>query len=523
MQFPPVRPRGLLTLAGSVKILLGDVREQLRLLPDESVHCMVTSPPYYNLRRYDGGDKQIGLEASVDAYVQAMVDVFREIRRVLRHDGTAWLVIGDSYASMTSGYGHGSQSEIQSGTRGVDHVPAKRKDVAAKRRDHKTSTLQYGRIPKENKYFLPEVPTTGTSGSFLKPKDLCMVPARVALALQADGWWLRNDAIWHKPTCIPESMADRMTSSHEHIFFLAKSERYYYDNEAVREEPKPWTQATLRASSGVLLTEESQQHEHAGTRVYEDLKGANRRDVWTISPTTVPTPEDHPAMFPIEIPMLAIQAGTSEMGCCPTCNTPWARVRKDRQSWAQNTKASRSRPDGRAMFDSRYRDGLAQPGIKEFRPQCKCDPPLPPVPCVVLDPFGGAGTTGLAAAMLGRNCVLVELSEKYAKGIVARMHREDVRAEIVTTFASEDNSVVLHDVDGIIPVKKQRSKKAKFIDCPRCDGSGFSGRGTGYDDVCSECGGQKRFPVQDAPPTQPAKRKKSDGTRKTTDLFTGSD
>ena len=465
IEFPPLRARGLLTLAGSVKILHGDVRARLRDLPDESIHCVVTSPPYYNLRRYhedpvwEGGDpdcahapvdndgsaslcrcgarlvmRQIGLEETVDDYVEALVKVFREIRRVLRKDGTAWLVIGDSYAKIDGRPqdNHGNPDSL-AGRAPVEVLPDNRKRRGTARKHSPAqiaaSTLQNGMISPTNSYFHRERPDERAQGQFLKTKDLYLVPHRVGLALQRDGWYVRNDVVWHKAACLPESVTDRMTAAHEHIWLLAKSERYFYDHEAIREEIKPWTQATLRASSGVLMDDESQQHQHAGVREYEELKGANRRDVWTLHAATIPTPEDHPAMFPLEIPTLAIQAGTSEAGVCPHCGAPWARRKREPQQWVQGTKASRSRPDNRAMIDSRYRDGLAQPGLKEFAPTCGC-PTHRPVAAVVLDPFGGAGTTGLAAAVLGRNAVLVELSAKYASGIVGRLQREDVRVVV---------------------------------------------------------------------------------------------
>jgi len=173
-------------------VLQGDCRDVLKTLPDESVHCCVTSPPYFGLRDY-GVDGQIGLESSLDEYVANLVGVFREVRRVLRSDGTLWLNLGDSYAA----------------NRGYQVTDNKHVDVG----NTKGSTVPDG----------------------LKPKDLCGVPWRVAFALQADGWWLRSDIIWSKPNPMPESVTDRPTKAHEYVFLLSRAQTYYYDAAAIQE------------------------------------------------------------------------------------------------------------------------------------------------------------------------------------------------------------------------------------------------------------------------------------------------
>ena len=211
----------------------------MRTLADESVHCVVTSPPYYGLRDY-GVDGQIGLEESPDAYVAKMVDVFREVRRILRNDGTVWLNLGDSYAG-SGGAGN-----------------------------------QFGQIERGlNPYKQSSKPIN----IGLKPKDLIGIPWRVAFALQADGWYLRQDIIWHKPNPMPESVTDRCTKAHEYIFLLSKSERYYYDNEAVKE----------KAGTPAQLRNKSQEGYHAdyphgarfseGDRVWGEDVMRNRRSV----------------------------------------------------------------------------------------------------------------------------------------------------------------------------------------------------------------------------------------------------
>jgi DNA modification methylase len=186
-----------------IRILTGDVREKLAELADESVHCVVTSPPYWSLRDY-GVAGQIGLEPTPDEYIATMVGVFREVRRVLRADGTLWLNMGDSYATRGGAVGR-SPGGGEQGERFL-------------RQGH--INTQPNRMPLKG----------------FKPKDLILMPARIALALQSDGWWLRSEIVWAKPNPMPESVTDRPTSAHEKVFLLSKSARYFYDSEAVREK-----------------------------------------------------------------------------------------------------------------------------------------------------------------------------------------------------------------------------------------------------------------------------------------------
>ena len=181
------------------KIIQGDCREALKQVADESVHTCVTSPPYFGLRSYNGGDGEIGTEDEVVEYVNALVDVFREVRRCLRPDGTLWLNLGDSYMSQKN----------------VAPPP----QTIGGQRDMPTT-----------------IPGNRREQKGLKHKDLIGIPWRVAFALQADGWWLRQDIIWHKPNPMPESVEDRCTKAHEYIFLLSKKSHYYYDHEAIKEE-----------------------------------------------------------------------------------------------------------------------------------------------------------------------------------------------------------------------------------------------------------------------------------------------
>lgn len=305
-----------------VRILIGDVRQRLRDLPDRSVHCVVTSPPYFGLRDY-GHEGQIGLEPTPAEFVSVMVDVFREVRRVLRDDGTLWLNLGDSYAA----------------NRGYQVPDSKHTDVGNSR---------------------------GMSADAigLKPKDLIGIPWRVAFALQADGWWLRQDIIWSKPNPMPESVTDRCTKAHEYLFLLSKSARYRFDADAIKEESAQ--DARLFGQGGATGSRGQQAYAAASggkqDRAQRDNSGGygtdgfrNRRSVWTVA--TQPFSGAHFATFPPNLIEPCILAG------CPRHGT-------------------------------------------------------------VLDPFGGAGTTALVADRLNRNAILIELNPEYA-AIAERRVRGD--------------------------------------------------------------------------------------------------
>lgn len=291
----------------TIEILQGDCRDVLGSLADGSINCCVTSPPYFGLRDY-GVEGQLGLEPTPDEFVSAMVEVFREVRRVLRDDGTLWLNLGDSYANDGK----------WGGSTGGKHASALHGNSGIGRR----------------------LLTTG-----LKPKDLIGIPWRVAFALQADGWYLRQDIIWHKPNPMPESVTDRCTKAHEYIFLFAKSERYYFDADAIKE------QAVSNHASGNGFKGRQGGAIHtpmsggAGT-ADQWLPGGmrNRRSVWTVS--TKPFKGAHFATFPPDLIDPCVLAG------CPVDGT-------------------------------------------------------------VLDPFFGAGTTGLVAQKHGRNCVGIELNPDY--------------------------------------------------------------------------------------------------------------
>lgn len=380
-------------MTAGVTIHQGDVMDVLRTMPDNSVHCVVTSPPYWGLRDY-GVSGQIGLEPTPEEYVTRMVEVFREVRRVLRPDGTLWLNMGDSYAG--SGKGAWSRDDVQ-------------KEVY---------------VPGVN----GEKILTQTPG--LKPKDLVGIPWRLAFALQADGWWLRQDIIWAKPNPMPESVTDRCTKSHEYLFLLTKAARYYYDAEAIREPIAESTLADGRNSTGrhtqgknesKYFNDESPDTAGADkpswyrAKVFvNSMSGRNRRSVWTIA--TAPYKEAHFATFPPKLVEPCILAGTSERGCCPECGKPWARMVE--KSGGAIGKSWHDHQDDEAVGQRAVNEAKGGHGYKVktlgWRPGCECGH-KEPVPCTVLDPFGGSGTVGEVAINYGRSAILIELNPAYVE------------------------------------------------------------------------------------------------------------
>jgi len=256
------------------RILQGDSLEVLQDLPDGFVNTCVTSPPYWGLRDY-GVDGQLGAEPSPEEYIERMVAIFREVRRVLRDDGTLWLNLGDSYV----GTGHKGQH-----------------------RDPKYAQGRNGQARALN-----------NKVDGLKPKNLVGIPWRVAFALQADGWYLRSDIIWHKPNAMPESVKDRPTKAHEYIFLLTKKPRYYYDADAIRE---PHVQKDRRGSRRVTYEIKAKGEQHAPSKsagyLGQNPKGRNKRTVWTVP--TRPYKGAHFAVFPPDLIEPCILAGAPEGG-----------------------------------------------------------------------------------------------------------------------------------------------------------------------------------------------------------------
>ena len=345
-------------------------------LADESVHCCVTSPPFWALRDYGLGDAGIGLEPTPEEYVANIVQVFREVWRVLRPDATLWCNLGDCYGgSANSG---GESKRVGTGT----------------------------------PYRISGLPSKVASG--LKPKDLVGIPWRVAFALQADGWYLRSDIIWVKPNPMPESVRDRPTKSHEYLFLLAKQPRYYFDSAAIAE-PSNHAGRVLDYTGEQKNNEVDPVLQATRPRGRKITVGAthNRRDVWTIN--TAPFKGAHFATFPPALVEPCILAGTSAKGACPECGAPWERIMR-----AEGGSIGGSWTDHKADDEVGKRIAKAAKGghgylriEKGWRPTC--DHGGEPVPAVVLDPFCGSGTVGEVCRLHGRRFIGLDLAMKYLR------------------------------------------------------------------------------------------------------------
>ena len=370
-------------------------------LADGSVHCVVTSPPYWGLRAYGGDPGMIGLEPTFDDHLGNLVEGFREVWRVLRDDGTLWLNYGDAYASGTAAAASRVRPELTGGVSSWGGASA--------REEGRNATAH---------------------GSGLKPKDLMMMPARVAMALQADGWWLRSEIVWHKPNPMPESCTDRPTSSHEKVFLMTKKPRYFYDADAVRE-------ALSKASLSQYKTpyDPNSVKVHTDTKSYDGSEakrkmtaggvpsGANLRNVWKIP--THGYPGAHFATFPPALAKRCILAGTSAAGVCAGCGAPWVRQ-------VEVPKAPRVPATGKTKDHPRLRQKTGQvlqdwrdknpPQTTGWLPSCTCDAGR--IPATVFDPFGGSGTVGICAEELGRRSALLDINPEYCQ-----MARERIDAQ----------------------------------------------------------------------------------------------
>ena len=375
----------------TVRILVGDALSRLATMPDESVHCCVTSPPYWGLRSYKGDPGMIGLEPTFEEHLENLLTVFREVRRVLRKDGTLWLNYGDAYAGGGRGKGSGKQ------------------------------TTNVG----------SNLPPFRPAG--FKAKDLMMMPARVAMALQADGWWLRSEVIWAKPNPMPESVTDRPSSAHEKVFLFAKSARYFYDHVAVRTPSKrpyleslysppghPPHHGSVCNFDGKHKPPDKQRghgRRHDGfndrweamSKAERQANGANLRNVWNIAPR--PFKGAHFATFPPDLVEPCVKAGTSEKGACANCGAPWKRE-VDKTFYPAGERAHISGGEYDRGWEGTPR-GSNEIKTTGWSPTCECDADV--VPATVLDPFAGAGTVGLVADRLGRDAVLIEINPEYAE------------------------------------------------------------------------------------------------------------
>jgi DNA modification methylase len=427
----------------------------LRTIPDGCVQCTVTSPPYYGLRDY-GVDGQIGLEENPDQYIQKMVEVFREVRRVTRDDGVLWLNLGDSYSgSMSTKGAVVNQNSMSAGTG---------QDVGYR-----------------------EKPLGIVEG--YKAKDLMGIPWRVAFALQADGWYFRSAMPWIKRNCMPESTTDRPTSAIEHVFLMAKSAKYFYDGEAIRcpaaysiDERKE----RARTNQKSMPTKEKngirpKKQDQTGNPTYTGFNGrwaagkgnrksfrgggkyTNNQSFDNSKPVENETHDNHPnesmtrnyrnsdpffeswqglyqeqgdplaliinpqarpelhfASFPDLLAETCIKAGTSEYGCCPKCGAPWGREIEvsggtTGKSWHPQNDRRRTGKICGINYAKEYTRKF-----KGWQPGCKCGE-NERVPCMVLDPFMGSGTVAVVARVLNRSSIGCEISPEYVKIIRNRL------------------------------------------------------------------------------------------------------
>jgi DNA modification methylase len=348
-------------------------------IPDDSVDCVVTSPPYWGLRDYGLYEQGIGLEPTPEEYCTNMVKVFREVWRVLKPTGTVWLNLGDSYTGSGVHPGGGA--------------------------------IQKGNIGATNTTLPPK------GGKNLKSKDLVGIPWRVAFALQADGWYLRSDIIWSKPNPMPESVQDRPTKAHEYVFLLTKSPRYYYDADAIRETYAPATLVDAGDNeNGQRRDRKFPGNPSVGGTNLGGLRagGRNKRSVWEIP--THPYPEAHFATYPEKLVEPCILAGSSEKGVCAECGKPWERT-VERESMQINR--THNHPE---YLRTRTSGTMTKPPSSTttgWHPTCDCNASI--VPATVLDPFVGSGTTMAVAQRLGRRGIGTDLSEAYLKLAIKRL------------------------------------------------------------------------------------------------------
>lgn len=435
----------------STKLLVGHVLDRLSELPSDSVHCCVTSPPYWGLRDYgtepqvwDGDENcehqwgeegrsgqrnrneldnlngcsplflhpltgafcpcgawrgQLGLEPSPALYIKHLVQVFGEIRRVLRHDGTFWLNIGDSYARDAK---KGQHKPGDSGKQAYVYDQGGGRASAGLDLKQETQGSSDGKVGRGDRAAIRN------NDPSLKPKDLVGIPWMLAFALRDSGWYLRSEIIWSKTAPMPESVTDRPTKSHEQIFLFSKSQSYFYDQEAVKEQAISPPAVRDRASEpynaalGDLGTRYS-----PGAREYGVDGKRNLRDVWTLGPAGFTGA--HFATFPPEIPRRAISAGTSEKGVCAKCGAPWERVVK-----VLSKSGTKQAGIGVDSFEGvKGRAGEVINKTIGWQPICTCNAEI--IPATVLDPFFGSGTTGVVAQQLWRSCIGIDLSDKYAQ------------------------------------------------------------------------------------------------------------
>ena len=411
----------------NLTIYNADVLAGLALLADKSVHCAITSPPYWGLRDYGipptawpavefipvaglppytvpAMSAVFGLEPDPWSYVGHSVHVFRQMHRVLRDDGTLWLNLGDSYG----GYFGDKYA----------HKP-------------------FGKDRTADASTPPNKPSNGAMA-----KQLLGIPWMVAKALQADGWYLRQAIIWAKKNCMPESVNDRPTASHEYIFLLSKSQRYYYDAEAVKEASGDWhnsdfhdgKNAEVHPSVGKnrpsrksgnkerKLGSSDRTNDHLGSSVPWEGNTRNLRSVWHMA--TQPYPEAHFATFPSALPEICIKAGTSENGVCSACGAPWQRVVEKNSTWPDRKLKGEKMRAGSSNNTPNLQNMISPVVTTGWLPTCACNAPV--IPAIVLDPFAGSGTTNATSENLGRRSIAIETKGEYCALILKRCHQQQI-------------------------------------------------------------------------------------------------
>jgi DNA modification methylase len=486
----------------SVRILVGDARTVLATLPAESVHCVVTSPPYWGLRDYGlpptvwGGDDpscahaweivsragQTGGDGTTSSLNAKYGDDGRFHPDGHQHPQTA--------AVLTSGFC--SHCGAWRGALGLEPTPAAyvahlvEVFRAVRRVLHPSGTVwcnlgdayagSWGAQSRPNGTDIGSALDGGSmlsarqiaahpkgqsqTGSLkntpgLKPKDLIGLPWRVAFALQADGWWLRSEIIWAKPNPMPESVTDRPTKAHEQLFLLAKAERYFFDAEAIREPHAPESIERMRMPlttardrfDATQLGSSNFTNYNGRETGWGNPAGRSKRSVWTIP--SAPFSEAHFATFPPALVEPCVQAGTSERGACPVCGAPWRRAVEHGTPTRIGGNAGVSLAHstgpmdrgGHGQWDAGHMPMVRPTLTLGWAPTCACAAGEPR-PCVVLDPLGGAGTTALVADRLGRDAILVDLSPAYAAMAERRIREE---APLLTAVAVEAASPAASD------------------------------------------------------------------------------
>lgn len=385
----------------------GHTLDVLSTLAPGIVQTVITSPPYYGLRDYgDPGQDwpevtfapmpglpsmtipaqtiPLGMEDDLWSFVGHIVTVFREVRRVMRDDGTLWLNFGDSYAVTKQ---NRSQEWIDrtGGNMGMNGLNG---------RTHERAEIPDG----------------------IKPKDLCGIPWRIAFALQADGWFLRSDIIWHKPNPMPESVTDRPTKAHEYLFLLTKGRRYYYDHDAIKEPSTTGDPRKPYGSDGAWEIDGRDKHDRgAGSARDTDPSMRNVRSVWTMATRASPDGA-HFAVFPPDLPLRCVKAGSSDRGCCDVCGSPWVRqVERTAMEIKPSPKRERWQEQGDPRANTQAGGTVTKAASSKtlgWAASCECEAGR--VPCIVMDPFSGSGTTGLIATRQRRRYIGIEQSEEYA-------------------------------------------------------------------------------------------------------------